>query len=148
MPELKHLLCATDFSACSKHAYEVAAELAVKLGASITLVHVYQYPIYALPDGVPPPVIPPDYEENLKNELLQRLGDFAKSVETGGTVPVLRLVEGLAPDEIVETAVEIGADMIVIGTHGRTGLAHLLIGSVAERIVRHASVPVLTVRSP
>ena len=65
-----------------------------------------------------------------------------------GTVPVLRLVEGLAPDEIVETAVEIGADMIVIGTHGRTGLAHLLIGSVAERIVRHANVPVLTVRSP
>lgn len=139
------ILAATDFSETAERASNFARELSKRFKAQLHLLHV----IVILDD--------PHIEENLRHRLeeLVASGDEARRnhLENGadnqpGLEVTPHMVRGLAPAEvIVETASNLGCELIVMGTHGRRGLSHLLLGSVAERVVRTSKVPVLTVRA-
>ncbi|MCA9608059.1 MAG: universal stress protein [Myxococcales bacterium] len=143
-----HILVPTDFSDASKLATDAAAMLAKRFGAKVTLIHVHD------PDGLRAPahmayspMRQADVESEVKAMVEEKLGDLRDAGFPGVEVTA-ELVEDESPAHaICAHAEQVGADLIVIATHGRTGLKHLLIGSVAERVVRHATMPVLTLRS-
>jgi universal stress protein A len=145
MMKIRKILVPTDFSAHSREAQAWAVELARHYDASLTLAHVYQPISYALPEGyvLPSANLLADLEVNLG----KALDDAKRQLETN---PGLRvdtvLVQGVPFAEIVRLAREGSFDLIVLSTHGRTGLRHALLGSVAEKVVRKAPCPVLTVR--
>ena len=149
MAPVTKILVPTDFSETADAALEYAKALAGQLGASLHLLHVFSDPYAAAacaPEVYAPP--PPSLREQAKEQarecLRQRLSaDEEKRL--GGTWD---MVSGLTAKQIVEYADEHALDLIVMGTHGRRGVAHLLLGSVAEHVVRTAVCPVLTVRSP
>ncbi|WP_433929794.1 universal stress protein [Sorangium cellulosum] len=145
---MKTLLLAHDFDETSELALDTAIELARKLSAKIVVAHVYSVPVYSFPEGSS--LIPSAEDAARLAEAAQRSLDqvlerrrATPDVEISG---VLRA--GVPDEEICRLAGEIGADMIVIGTHARGAFARVLIGSVAQRVVRAATVPVLTVRGP
>ncbi len=145
MFSLQKMLVATDFSDASDVAVESALDLAEAMGASITLVHTYSLPTYGYPEGafIPQAEVAHDLVTSLTAALKSEIESHAER-----RVPmayVLRL--GPAPEVINDVAEEIGADLVVVGTHGRTGLAHALLGSTAEHILRAATLPVLVVRT-
>ncbi len=146
MADIRTILCPVDFSEGSDYAAEYAVDLAATLGAKIELVHSYQLPMYALPDGAL--MTGPDFAATLSDNLQKELDQRAAKLGGRGVKIDTHLTEGVAHREIERLAQELGADMIIMGTHGRTGIQHMLLGSVAERTVRTASVPVLTVRQP
>jgi nucleotide-binding universal stress UspA family protein len=144
--EIRRILAPTDFSAHAAKAVRYACRLAERLDADLHLLHVLSEVVPAGPDPMLAPVLPPEYyresEEQSRIALAQLLEPswghphgFEAAVRWGGPV------EG-----IVEYATDLEIDLIVIATHGRTGLSHALMGSVAERIVREAPCPVLTIR--
>jgi len=135
------ILHPTDFSDRSQLAFRLACALARDYGARLVLLHVAPIPVLVYGEGVVPPQ-PDDYLEQLEEEL-HRLQAPDPSIHVEH-----RLKEGDPVTEILEVAEETGADLVVMGTHGRTGLGRLLMGSVAEHVVRRASCPVLTVRTP
>lgn len=141
---LKRILVPVDFSDYSVKAMRYAVRFAEQFGASLVLVHVAEPVRY--PESI---IIPPAMEE-ANQELVKRttaaLERFAaKEVPARlASRNVVRL--GSAYEEIAAAARETDADLIVIATHGHTGLKHLVLGSTAERVVRHAPCPVLTVR--
>ncbi|MER3416796.1 MAG: universal stress protein [Gemmataceae bacterium] len=140
MLTIRTILHGTDFSEHSAYALELASALARDYGARLVLVHV-----------APPPVV--FYGESAlplePKEYLQSVREKLEQIPVGEDIPVERvLLEGDAVDGILRTAEDKGADLIVLGTHGRTGLGRLLLGSVAEQVVRRANCPVLTVRVP
>jgi nucleotide-binding universal stress UspA family protein len=92
--------------------------------------------------------LPADFWANVKNEAEQQLGAYAEKLRGRGLEVEALVREGYPATVIVEEAVSQGADLLVIGTHGHTGLKHLLLGSIAERVVQKAPCPVLTVKSP
>jgi nucleotide-binding universal stress UspA family protein len=138
---IKTILVPTDFSAPSRHALELATLLAKDHNAKIVVAYVME----------PPPVygegqLAYSFEDVGVEEARRQLAlvvpsDAAVSCEH-------KLLRGDASAHILRAAEETAADLIVMGTHGRTGLAHLLMGSVAEAIVRRAACPVLTVKQP
>src|SRR5262245_30092036 len=142
--DIRHILAPTDFSDYSKKALSDTLELAPTFGAKLSLLHVIEPSPY-LGEFIPPGVgadLLGDLERQASAELAQVLPDTQ-----GATVEVTRAVAlGSPPQKIVETAEAAHVDLIVMATHGRTGLSHLLIGSVAERVVRTAPCPVLTIR--
>ena len=138
---LKKILVATDFSAGSDEAMAQAIELGKQTAASLEIVHVRELDGDGLPFG---PFYPADIGEAFAyadRELAVR----TDRVIAAGLPCRYRSLEGSAAREIVRRGKETNADLIVIGTHGRRGLAHAVLGSVAERVVQHASCPVLTV---
>ncbi|MGF1464914.1 MAG: universal stress protein [Sandaracinaceae bacterium] len=141
MPRIERVLCPVDFSPGSERALAYAVFLRRQLGAEVHVLHVYQLPVYALPDGA---LLPgPEFTVRLQddsNKALQEMLDQHPDEELDG-----HLVEGVPHAEIIRRAKELDCDLIVMGTHGRTGLERLLLGSVAERVVRTSEVPVLTV---
>ena len=143
MIEIKHILVPTDFGEASDRALDLAVELANKYGASLTLMHAYEVPLYTY-QGVPP--IPVDYWTPVRDGATRRLelavAELQKRVPEAKGV----LTHGAPWEEILGVAKESGASLIVMGTHGRRGVVHAILGSVAEKIVRLAPVPVLTVR--
>lgn len=141
MPEIRRVLCPVDFSPHSESAVQFAVELAQKLGADVHLLHVYQLPVYALPDGAM--MAGPEFTTRVTTELQKALTSLAAKFQP--TKLDTHLVEGVPYREVVRMSDELDADLIVMGTHGRTGLRHLLLGSVAERVVRSSKVPVVTV---
>jgi nucleotide-binding universal stress UspA family protein len=144
MPQITRILCAIDFSPTAERALEYAVFLAERFQADLIALHVFQLPASALPEGVLEPLA--ELEQGLEQRLLERLQEFmAPRVPAGQRVTPL-VAEGLPYHEIAEIARQRGADLLVMGTHGRTGLSHLLLGSVAERVVRSATMPVVTVR--
>ena len=145
MADIRCILCATDFSASAKRVYEYAIDLAARLQAEIKLIHAYQIPAYTLPDGVVE--VPVEVEADIRKRLAEQLETFARSVDTKGVKVEAKLFDGVPYVEITHAARELNSDLVIIGTHGRTGLAHLLLGSVAERVVRTCDVPVLTIRT-
>jgi nucleotide-binding universal stress UspA family protein len=142
---IRHILCPTDFSEGSDEAFETALMMAVDSGARITLFHVHQVPAPVFPDVILPitPAILREAEQSAEHSL-DRLCDRARAA---GVTADRRTAVGAPHLEICAAADEIGADLIVMGTHGRTGLSHVILGSVAEKVVRKAQCPVLTVRS-
>ena len=141
------ILVPTDFSETADAALGYAKSLAGRIGASLHLLYVFTDPYgaaaYAPEVYVPlPPEVRERAIEDARARLTERL-DADQEIYFRGTRTV---VTGAAAKEIVQFAAEQGIDLIVMGTHGRRGVAHLLLGSVAELVVRTARCPVLTVR--
>jgi nucleotide-binding universal stress UspA family protein len=141
---IKHVLVAHDFGETAQEALVYALDLAEQLKARVTIVHAYEIPIYGFPEGLALNAEVVGRIEAVSAKALEGVVERARrpGVDVDG---VLR--QGPAWSEIGGAAAEVKADLIVIGTHGRTGLAHALLGSVAEKVVRTAHCPVLTVHS-
>jgi nucleotide-binding universal stress UspA family protein len=138
----KHILVATDFSDSAAQALELAAEMAVKFEAALTLLHSWEVPSYSYGGGLYVPVdLATPLEEAAKKCLAEALVELRQRVPRADS----SLRSGVAWEEILAAASELHADLIVVGTHGRRGLNRALLGSVAEKVVRMANVPVLTV---
>ncbi|MBN4054225.1 universal stress protein [Nitrospira defluvii] len=140
---IKKILVGTDFSSNSDQAIDYAVSFAEKFGAEILLVHVIESFAYSVTDTA----IVVSHEKALwvtASALLDNL--FKKLVEQDISVKS-ELAQGLPYRELIKKAEDYGADLIVVGTHGRSAIEHLLMGSVAEKVVRLATCPVLTVRS-
>jgi universal stress protein A len=146
MTPMKRILVPTDFSATSDIAVEYAIDAARRHGASVHVLH-------ALEDGPYPIVYPDSFAVELamlRREATEKAEDHLASVARrfeSASVPVTtQVIVGHPVQMITRTARDRGVDLIVMGTHGRTGFAHLMLGSVAERVLRTAPCPVLTVR--
>ena len=161
-----HILVPTDFSDPAHQALHHAAEEAALHGARVTLLHVLPahggtdvYYVSGRPEqssqgrydpiaggrlGGMPPAQPTTVRRDLGEEAITQLNDLVPEACRGSWN--VETASGNPADAIVRLAQERGADLIVMGTHGRTGLQHVLLGSVAEKVVRHAPCPVLTVR--
>lgn len=139
-----HILLTTDFSEASEEAVARAGEMARVTGAKLTVLHVH-HPAPAAPEAV----VPPDKQvtpAELDQEAREQLGDLRRTMLQGvESVALVSLENVTVPLAICDYAAKHGVDLIVIGTHGRTGVTRLLIGSVAEKVVRHAVCPVLVV---
>jgi nucleotide-binding universal stress UspA family protein len=146
MPQLKKILVPIDFSELSHRALAYACDLARDNSAALTLLHIYQLPQNLFPDGYL--AFTASATEELLRYLERGLSDTQKDIGQRIRGPVsTKLVQGVPHVEIVREAEEGGFDLVVMGSHGRTGLRHALLGSVAERVVRRAPCPVLVVRT-
>jgi nucleotide-binding universal stress UspA family protein len=142
----RRILVPIDFTEVSSHALDWAIELAASVGASVTVLHSSAIPVVGFPDGalIPTPQVATGMSEAAGSAL-----EAAVAGRRGGPVPLETMLrEGEAWEEIVNAADEIDADLIVVGTHGRHGLARALLGSVAEHVVRTSHRPVLTLSAP
>jgi len=142
----KHILCPTDFSGPANRALQYACDLAAQYDAELHLLHVLPDPVAALTAyGPVVSAIPPDWEESMRAQVNQQLADaLDKNWEKGKKVQ-RAISEGLPSAEIIHYANDNAIDLIVMGTHGRTGFNHFLMGSEAEKVVRKAHCPVLTI---
>ena len=143
--QLRRILVPVDFSDTSKKAIHYAAPFGAAFDAEVVLLHVVQP--YNLP--VELGYMPPDWADNQQKFLQAAREELDKlcAHEVGGRARSQTHVrEGVPWQEITAAAGELQADLIILATHGRTGLSHVLLGSVAERVVRHAPCPVLVVR--
>ena len=141
---IKKILVPIDFSECGRKALQYALPFAKQHGAAITLVYVVPPPSYAVGEygGVDYMGLVPDLKSNAEKELSSLAAN-----ELRGEIQVETIVcDGSPAAEIVEAAKRVEADVIIISTHGRTGFKHVLLGSVAEHVVRSAPCPVLVVR--
>jgi nucleotide-binding universal stress UspA family protein len=133
MPLIQKILHPTDFSESSGYAFQLACSLARDRGARLIVLHVMPVPLVQ--------------EKRLyREEMAEELNRLA--ARDGQIRVEHRLEEGDPATQILRVAQETGCDLIVLGSHGRTGLDRLLMGSVAEQVVRRASCPVLTVKAP
>jgi nucleotide-binding universal stress UspA family protein len=142
----KRIFCPIDFSDASRAAMELAADLARRFGAELLLLHAYPIPGYTFPDGSV--VASPRMMQDLADQAVRHLEEWRADGEklVGAARVSGETAIGEPATEIVAAAKRRGADLVVMGTHGRTGLEHALMGSIAERVVRRAHCPVLTVR--
>jgi nucleotide-binding universal stress UspA family protein len=144
----RRILVPVDYSEHSRHSVRVAAELAAKVGATVDLVHVSDRPTFAS-DGVM--VRREGEEQRSLADLVRENADsdmsafLAKLELPEGAKVSHRLCNGEPAQRLVEEARTGGYDLIVVGTHGRTGVLHLLLGSTAERLIRLSPVPVLVI---
>lgn len=141
----KTILVPTDFGAGSDHALGYATELARALGAEIVVVHTYELPMVGFPDGVM--VATPDLVSRVLDGADVGLKASLAAHASSGVAIRSVVKQGPTWQTIIETATEVGAGMIVMATHGRRGLPRALLGSVAEKVVRTATCPVLTVHA-
>jgi nucleotide-binding universal stress UspA family protein len=154
MMTFKKVLVPVDFSPPSRTALKLALGIASRFDASIEILHAVEYPVYAIPDmtvsiaGAAPMSWDLYAQDTAENEMRKLLDGMASEVARAGVRVTSRVIRGNARETILETAKNGGFDLIVMGTHGRKGIDHLLLGSVAERVVRKASCPVLTTREP
>ena len=144
MTSITRILVPTDFSQPADEALDYAFRLSQTLGATVSVVHVFVDPfeptLYA-EQYIP---MPQEIRDEVLDQVRRRLSEC---VARGGRANVTSAILAGAPARaIVDSARDQHADLIVMGTHGRHGMAHLLLGSVAERVVRTATCPVLTVR--
>jgi nucleotide-binding universal stress UspA family protein len=135
------ILVATDFSDGSDEALERAIEIGQPSRATVEILHVVELS-EEFPFGTT--YFDADYGM-LYASIDKRLSERAERVTAAGLPCTTKIIEGGAVAEITKRGRDIDADLIVVGTHGRTGIAHAMLGSVAERVVRRASCPVLTV---
>ncbi len=134
-----------DFSDHSSAALDLAIELTRAAQGKIHLLHAYELPLGAIPPyGV---AVPPALLGQVRDAAARKLEKSAQRVEAAGVACETQVLHAAPADAIVEVASSIGADLIVMGTRGLTGFKHVLLGSVAERTVRTAPCPVLTIRS-
>lgn len=148
MIAVRRVLAPTDFSDHSKPAVKYAAEVAEKFGAELILLHVVPDLALVLPDAVMPMPVGTADMDSMLNAAREGLARLAAELGLTRLNPRFEVRVGSAAAEIVAAATDFKADLMCVSTHGRSGLAHLLLGSVAERIVRHApaTCPVLVIR--
>jgi nucleotide-binding universal stress UspA family protein len=138
---IRHILHATDFSAQSAAAFDVACALARDYSAKLTILHVWSPPPVYAPDGIAVPMTSEDvYKARVSLAAIRPQDPTVKTEHV--------LAEGDPTEQILHHAREASADLIVMGTHGSSGLTRLLMGSVAESVTRRAECPVLTLRKP
>jgi nucleotide-binding universal stress UspA family protein len=140
----QHFLVPTDFSPYADQALAEAIDLAHAVNAQITLLHVMQ--LMPLTVGDVPPEYFSDYLEAIEIEAQRHMQASLTRIYQAGLQADSAITQGIPFQAIVEMAGEKKADLIIMGTQGRTGLPHLLIGSVAEKVVRLAPCPVLVAR--
>lgn len=145
MVSFHHILAPVDFEPCSEHALDVAIDLASQFDARLTVLHVWDIPAAAYPGMVS---VSPEIWATLAEAAQQGLDRTMARVRERLPGAHGLLVRGQAAAEILTAVEGVKADLVVIGTHGRHGLPRMLLGSVAEKVVRTSPVPVLTVRSP
>ncbi len=147
MLEIRTILAPTDFSPHSERAVRYACGLAERLGAELHLLHVLSEIVPAGPDPLLMPVMPPEYYQENEDRSRETLSKLIPP-DWGTPRSVITTVRWGSPVEVISAyAEDQKIDLLVIATHGRTGLSHVFLGSVAERIVREAPCPVLTIRS-
>jgi nucleotide-binding universal stress UspA family protein len=142
-PDIRHLLVAHDFSETSDAALDYALGLAQKLGARVTVVHAYEIPSHGAPEVL---ILATDWIKQFEVVARDALDKVIAEVRRRGLDAAPALRRGPAWRAINAAATETKADLIVIGSEGRTGLGRALLGSVAEKVVRTAPCPVLVVR--
>lgn len=146
---IQDILVPVDFSRCSGAALDVAVQYAERFGARVHLLHAYVDPIASVPfgrDGISgPPTAPIEVLQDARRAREAEAAKLQARCEEHGVEAKVDEIEGDPKRVIVDYAGQMGADMIVMGTHGRSGVTRMLLGSVAERTVRSASCPVLTV---
>ena len=143
---INHILVPVDFSAHSERAVQYATTVANRFGARLQLLHVVEDPFVtgAWSSEVYVPNMP-ELLGTLTNAAQQRIAELKERLAAHGFVVETDVVTGQPARTIVEHATSGGFDLIVMGTHGRTGLSHVFMGSIAERVVQKAPCPVLTV---
>ena len=142
---IRHILCPTDFSEGSEEAFASALSLAADSGARLTLLHVHPLPpTMVLPDVLVP--LSPDLVRTVEHSVDLALDELCHRARARGVECGHATVIGAAAPEICRSAESLGVDLIIIGAHGKGGLGHAILGSVAERVVRRAPCAVLTVR--
>ncbi|NOS99545.1 MAG: universal stress protein [Phycisphaerales bacterium] len=145
--KINKILCPTDFSELSAHAVKYAREFASAFGAQIHCLHIVdealQYWNAMGPEGAPIVPAVEDLTRYSETHMRQFVDEHLMGLKFA---PVAKIVSGAPHHEIVQYAFENNIDLIIIATHGRSGLVHALLGSTAEKVVRAARCPVLTVR--
>ncbi|MFN3681502.1 MAG: universal stress protein [Nitrospira sp.] len=142
-PSLKKMLIPVDFSDCSLDALEYGVVMARAMCASMTLLHVLEPVFYGLDF-----TLVSSHGRQRRDVIERRLADTAQAIRAAGVSCDFMVRGGLPNDSILEVARSLPADWLVMGTHGRRGLAHALYGSVVEFVLRQSPCPILTVRSP
>lgn len=145
MDDISKILFAADFSQGSERAFSMAISIARKYNARIDVVHVVQDILDMTAFDVPQvsfEALAKEIEEAAQKRMKEFCRDNIKGIEY-----VSHVKRGTPFKEIIETASAAGSDLIVIGTHGRSGIDHVLFGSTAEKVVRKSTIPVLTVRA-
>jgi universal stress protein A len=143
--EIRRILAPTDFSELSKQGLQSALELADAFGAKLLLLYVVEPPPYPV-EGIVPSHLGATMLDDLERQATTDLAQMLSETQASNMDVARRVVVGIPYRKIVDVAEEEKIDLIVMTTHGRTGLSHLVMGSVAEKIVRTAPCPVLTIR--
>lgn len=146
MAKLKKILCPIDFSPCSTYALNYAIDLSLKDQASLYLIYVIETHINNVGDVVGQ--IDLSLEDHQTDNLKMRLINLIPGKTREKVYVDTFIVKGVPFVEIIKAAKDKQIDLIIMGTHGRTGLKHILIGSVAERVIQKAPCPVLSIRLP
>jgi nucleotide-binding universal stress UspA family protein len=142
--DIERILVPLDFSENTPALLEWAAHLADEHSSRLILLHAYHLPVeFQQLEGA---YLPPDFWASVRSEAEAQLAEHAEALRARGLAVEIAVCEGYAATVIVEEAARRDADLIVIGTHGLSGLKHLLLGSIAERVVQKAPCPVLTVK--
>lgn len=143
---MRRILFASDFSKASRKAFATAVRTAKRAHASLSIVHVLAPFLPVGPDQYVGPETWEEIEKRARKWATQHLRSLATKATADGVRATTTLVEGTPAREITRLAKKTHADLLIIGTHGRTGLAKLFLGSVANQIVATAPCPVMTVR--
>ena len=147
MKPFEKILTAIDFSESSDFAFEYALTLARQFQAELTIMHVINEPV-DLRGFYVPHISFEQLEKEIEEGAEKMMEKFCQTKMGDFTRYTTAVVAGIPYEEILRKAEETGASLIVLGTHGRTGIDHLIFGSTAERVVRSAACPVLTIRLP
>ena len=145
MLEIKRILAPIDFTEISDHALDYAVDLAQQLGASVTVMHAYELPIYGFPDGALVATV--EVVARISQASQEALQAAVSARQDRGVPLTAVLRDGVPWEEIVRVASEINTDLIVLGTHGRRGLRRAILGSVAENVIRTSMRPVLAIHA-
>lgn len=143
MIHIQKILCPVDFSAPSRNALRYANEFAKAMNAKITVMHVIQPQPIAADVNVPYVPLEIELEKNAKEDLAR----IVKEEVQEGVLVEQVMAFGLPSDCVIAQAQKENVDLIILGTHGRTGISRLLMGSTAENVIRHATRPVLVVKA-
>jgi universal stress protein A len=143
--DIRRILAPTDFSELSKQGLKSALELAQSFGAKLLLMHVVEPPSYPV-EGIVPFQLGATLLDDLERQAGHELAQMLTEMQQSKVDVARRVVVGTPYRKIVEVAEDEKTDLIVMTTHGRTGLSHLVMGSVAEKLVRTSPCPVLTIR--
>jgi nucleotide-binding universal stress UspA family protein len=146
MKDFKTILFATDFSDNSEYAFDYALALAKNFEALLAIIHVINEPV-DLRGFYVPHISFESLEEEIEEGARKMMDRFCRSHVRDYEPVMTFIVPGVPYDEIIKKALELPADLIIMGTHGRSGLDHVLFGSTAEKVVRKSPVPVMTVRA-
>ena len=145
MKSITSILFATDFSPESEYAFDYALTMAKRFDAQLLAIHVINEPL-DLRGFYVPHISFDNLEEEIRSGAEKHINDFCNKHTATFKKLSSRIATGIPHEVIISTGLEINADIIVLGTHGRSGLDHVLFGSTAEKVVRKSPIPVLTIR--